>query len=314
MRFSVVIPTMRREQILADTLASLENCDPPPDEVIVVDSDEDGSSQPVVTAFDNAFSRSVRYHRTAPSLTRQRNLGIDDSSGEIVVFLDDDVTVPARLFARLQDVYEDGSVVGATGKVVEPQDDRRLGPLSPIRRLLLGRGKEGTFTRYGYPRYLADVDRPQDVEFMRGCFMSARREAATTVRFDEQLGGYALAEDEDFSYRLSRLGRIRYAPEIVVQHRKLGFGSQDPRRLARLVVVNRAYLFRKNFPGTVGARAQFALFVGMLVAHRIANRQWRGAQGVLEGARDAWRARPRGYPRQAPDSSQGGPELKERKE
>ena len=291
MRFSVVIPTMRREQILADTLASLKSCDPPPDEVIVVDSDEAGSSRPVVTAFDQAFSRAVRYHQTAPSLTRQRNLGIDDSSGDVVVFLDDDVSVPTRLFERLQDVYDDGSVVGATGKIVEPDDHRRLGPLSPLRRSLLGRGREGTFTRYGYPRYLGDVERPRDVEFMRGCFMSARRDLAAAVRFDEQLGGYALAEDEDFSYRLSRRGRIRYAPEIVGHHRKLGFGSQDPRRFGRLVVVNRAYLFRKNFPGTVPARAQFVLFVGMLVAHRIANRQWRGAQGVLEGARDAWRAR-----------------------
>ena len=294
MRFSVVIPTMRREQILADTLASLERCDPPPDEVIVVDSDEDGSSQPVVTAFDRAFSRAVRYHRTPPSLTRQRNLGIDDSSGDVVVFLDDDVSVPARLFAGLREVYDDGSVVGATGKVIEPDDHRRLGPLSPLRRFLLGRGREGTFTRYGYPRYLGDVEKARDVEFMKGCFMSARREAATTVRFDEQLTGYALAEDEDFSYRLSRLGRIRYAPEIVVQHRKLGFGAHDPRRLGRLVVVNRAYLFRKNFPRTTPAKVQFALFVGMLVAHRIANRQWQGARGVLEGARDAWRARPGG--------------------
>lgn len=314
MRFSVVIPTMRREEILAETLASLESCDPPPEEVIVVDSDEAGSSRPVVTAFDQAFSRAVRYHQTTPSLTHQRNVGIDDSLGDVVVFLDDDVSVPARLFAQLREAYDDGSVVGATGKVVEPEDDRRLGPLSPLRRFLLGRGREGTFTRYGYPRYLGDVDQPRDVEFMKGCFMSARREAAMTVRFDELMGGYALAEDEDFSYRLSRLGRIRYAPEIVVEHRKLGFGSHDPRRLGRLVVVNRAYLFRKNFPGTVLARAQFSLFVGMLVAHRIANRQWRGAQGVLEGSRDAWRARRRGYPRQRHRASQGDPELKDREQ
>ena len=95
MRFSVVIPTMRREEILAETLASLENCEPPPEEVIVVDSDEAGSSRPVVTEFDQAFSRAVRYHQTTPSLTHQRNVGIDDSSGDVVVFLDDDVTVPA---------------------------------------------------------------------------------------------------------------------------------------------------------------------------------------------------------------------------
>ena len=118
--------------------------------------------------------------------------------------------------------------------------------------------------------------------------MSARRELASEVRFDEMLGAYALAEDEDFSYRLSKLGRVRYAPEIVLEHRKLGFGSQDPRRFGRLVVVNRAYLFRKNFKQTLRARAGFVVLVGGLLLHRLVNRDWRGAQGILEGARDVF--------------------------
>ena len=115
--------------------------------------------------------------------------------------------------------------------------------------------------------------------------MSSRRDAATEVRFDEHLGGYALAEDEDFSYRLSRLGRIRYVPDIVVEHRKLGFGSQDSRPFDRRVVVNRAYLFRKNFPQTPLARVQFFFFVLGLIGHRLINREWRGARGLLDGAR-----------------------------
>ncbi len=100
MRFSVVIPTMRREPILEATLASLELCDPPPYEVIIVDSDDDGSSQPVVTAFDQAASRAVHYVRTTPSLTRQRNIGIDDASGDVIVFMDDDVRSCRTLFAQ----------------------------------------------------------------------------------------------------------------------------------------------------------------------------------------------------------------------
>ena len=128
MRFSVVIPTMRREEILAGTLASLERCNPAPDEVIVVDSDDDGSSQPVVTAFDQAVPAAVRYVRTTPSLTRQRNIGIDDASGDVVVFMDDDVAIEPDLFARLDEVYRDSAVVGATGRVVEPESKRRGGP------------------------------------------------------------------------------------------------------------------------------------------------------------------------------------------
>ena len=90
MRFSVVIPTMRRERILEATLDSLRDCDPAPDEVIVIDADAEQSSRPVVTAFDQQVAPEVRYHSTEPSLTRQRNLGIDDASGDVVVFLDDD--------------------------------------------------------------------------------------------------------------------------------------------------------------------------------------------------------------------------------
>jgi GT2 family glycosyltransferase len=288
MQFTVVIPTMRREEILDATLESLRQCDPAPHEVVVIDADPDGSSRPIVTAFDHQVSPAVRYLRTDPSLTRQRNSGIDDAAGDVIVFLDDDVTIEVDLFERLDEVYEDPTVVGATGRVIEPQSDRLGGPASSLRRLLPGGGEEGTFTRYGYPRYLSDPDRPRDVEFMQGCFMSARRECAEKVRFDEHLGGYALAEDEDFSYRLSQLGRIRYVPEIVVHHRKLGFGSQDARPFGRRVIVNRAYLFRKNFPQTMIARMQFVWFVLALIGHRLVNREWRGARGLIEGAVQVW--------------------------
>ena len=231
----------------------------------------------------------VHYRSAVPSLTRQRNLGIDDSSGDVIVFLDDDVTIRAgHVRPPGEGLPGRQSIVGATGRVIEPQPKRLGAPASRSRRLLLGGGGEGTFTRYGYPRYLRDVEHSRDVEFMQGCFMSARRGAAVEVRFDEHLGGYALAEDEDFSYRLSRLGRIRYAPDIVVEHRKLGFGSQDSRPFDRRVIVNRAYLFRKNFPQTPLARLQFFLFVLGLIGHRLVNREWRGVRGLLDGVAAVW--------------------------
>ena len=289
MKFSVVIPTMRRERILDATLDSLRRCDPAPDEVIVIDADAGRSSQPIVTAFDQQVAPTVRYHNTEPSLTRQRNLGIDDATGDVVVFLDDDVNIEADLFGRLADVYRDPSIVGATGRIVEPESPRILSPRSRVRRLL--GGEDGTFTRYGYPLYLRDFEHDRDIEFMQGCFMSARIDAARAVRFDEHMTGYALAEDEDFSYRLSRLGRIRYVADIVVEHRKLGFGSADERRFGCLVVVNRAYLFRKNFEQTALARAQFGLLIAMLIGHRVLNREWRGAQGLLDGAAQVLRRR-----------------------
>jgi GT2 family glycosyltransferase len=290
-RFSVVIATLDRVDLLRETLESLRACDPFPAEVIVLDGDPASSARETVHGFEDRLAPALRYINTPPSLTAQRNRGIDEATGDVVVFFDDDVDISPDVFGQLEDAYRDKSVVGATGLVVELEPRRLGGPRSLLRRLLPGGGREGTFTRFGYPRYLRRQDRPLDVEFMQGCFMSARRAALEQVRFDEDMGGYALAEDEDFSYRLSRVGRIRYLPSVVIHHKKLGFRSKDTREFDRLVVVNRAYLFRKNFRQTPLARAQFGLLLAALVAHRLANRELRGALGLLEGAREAWRRR-----------------------
>ena len=279
MRFSVVIPTLGRPGPLRETLESVLACEPPPDEVIVVDADPAASA----AAAAESAGALVRVLPSPAGMTLQRNRGLDEASGDVVVFLDDDVEVDPGLFGGLAETYRDASIVGVTGRIVEPDLGRAGGAGSVLRRLVLG-AREGTFTRAGYPRYLSRYDREVDLEFMQGCFMSARRELAAAVRFDESLRGYALAEDEDFAYRLSRHGRIRFVPRLRVVHKKLGFASQDSRELGRLVIRNRSYLFRKNFPQSPLARAQFALLVVALVGHRVVNREWRGALGLLEGA------------------------------
>jgi glycosyltransferase involved in cell wall biosynthesis len=276
-RFSVVVPTLGRPGPLRTTLESVLACDPAPDEVVVVDADPEKSGIAV------AEELGVRGLAGERGMTRQRNLGLDAATGDVVVFLDDDVEVESGLFAGLARTYADPEIVGATGRIIEPDLARVGAPGSFVRRLLVG-AAEGKFTPAGYPRYLSRLDRPADIEFMQGCFMTARRELAADVRFDDALGGYALAEDEDFAFRLSRHGKIRYEPDLRIFHKKLGFSSQDSREFGKLVIRNRSYLFRKNFPQTRRARAQFALLVVVLVAHRIVNREWRGALGLVEGA------------------------------
>lgn len=292
MRFSVVVATLGRTAILAKTVANLVECDPPPDEVILVDGNGDGSAKRLVDEQDARRERPVvRYVASAASLTFQRNRGIDEARGDVIVFIDDDVAVPTDVFSHLAEAYADASIVGATGRVVEPHAKRIGGVGSRLRALFPGT-PPGRFTRFGYPRYVREAEAPPtQVEYMLGCFMSARRDVAAAVRFDEALTGYALAEDEDFSYRLSREGPIRYLPDLVVHHEKFGFSSKDPRELNRLVVRNRAYLFRKNFAHTRRARAEFRVFLVALLAHRLLNREWAAARGLVEGVLALRRAR-----------------------
>ena len=287
--FSVIIPTLGRPGTLVQALSSVLACDPPPEELIVVDGDDRGSARTTLeAAAGDRDLPAVRYVKSERGLTRQRNRGVSEAACDVIVFVDDDARVPPDVFSVLAGVYADRSVVGATGRVVEPGGSRIGGKESWVRRWLPGGGTEGGFTRFGYPHRLVDVGRARDVQLMQGCFLTARRTAAAALGFDENLRGYGLAEDEDFAYRLSRLGRIRYVPDIVIHHDNIGFSTRDRRAFGRAVMVNRTYLFRKNFPQTALARAQFALLVVVLVGHRVLNRDWAGARGLLEGAVEAW--------------------------
>jgi hypothetical protein len=53
----------------------------------------------------------------------------------------------------------------------------------------------------------------------------------------------------------------------------------------RLQIVNRTYLFRKNFAQTFTARAGFAALLALLCGHCVLNREWSGLLGLLEGMR-----------------------------
>lgn len=276
--FTAAVCTKGRPTVVAGALAALAECDPAPLEVLVVDGDEDAESARPAAAWAGA-----RYVVHEPGLTKQRNRALDEARGEVVAFFDDDARPAPDVFARLADAYADPSVLGATGPVIEPGDHARGGKASPVRRLVTGRGRPGTFTRGGYPRRYTTLPDDCDVEFMQGAFLTVRRDVGRELRFDEHLPGYGLAEDEDFSRRLSQRGRIRYVADAVVHHENLGFGTRDARAFNRSLVVNRLHLFRKNFASGPAAWAGFVWMLVVLFGHRLVNRDWRGLVGLAEG-------------------------------
>jgi GT2 family glycosyltransferase len=295
--FSLIIVTKGRPEPLRAALRSVAVALPGNGEVIVVDGDPDRSAAAPVAELRLAHPDiSSRYLATDPGMTLQRNRGIDAARGNVVVFIDDDCTVEPDLFEALARVYKDSSVIGATGLILEPANPR-LASSGRLRRAVLGGGQQGTMNRFGFRRPLVDLDRGHDMEFMYGPMMSARREFAAKVRFDESLGAYALGEDDDFSYRLSRRGRLRYEPTAVVHHHELGRRGMNQRQLNRIHVVNKTYLFHKNFAVTRRARVCFAVLLAMLFVHRMLNREWSGLLGLAEGIKEARGSRRRALAR-----------------
>lgn len=88
MRVSVVIPTFRRGKSLARTLGALTAQALPAHEIIVVDQNEAGWLENEVGA---DLSAAIVHWTPQPNASAARNFGFVRSSGDLVLFIDDDL-------------------------------------------------------------------------------------------------------------------------------------------------------------------------------------------------------------------------------
>ena len=103
---SIVIPTHKRPELLKKALESALEQTYPHTEIIVVDDNSGDNTEEVVKAFD---SSKVRYFRNGSSLggAGTRNIGIENSGGEFVAFLDDDdIWYKDKIGLQLQKIKE----------------------------------------------------------------------------------------------------------------------------------------------------------------------------------------------------------------
>jgi GT2 family glycosyltransferase len=206
---SVIVVTYRRERVLRDMLSRLCEQVEPDIEVIVVDQSE--CHEPATMQFLEAHRDQLRYLRRQPrGLPAARNAGLEVATGEIVVFLDDDVLCEPGLLAAHVAAYRDqrvGAVVGrniSSGLEYLKPEPAVVGHISPWASLTLN--------------FYAQTER--NVDTVRGCNMSFRRALLEEIGgFDERYIGNATMEECDISARIRRKGYlIRFVPAAEVFH------------------------------------------------------------------------------------------------
>jgi GT2 family glycosyltransferase len=201
----VVIATLHREACLCETIRQmLDSQDTPAAEVIVIDQSDrhDEATRAFLAAPRPRFAHvQVDYK----SVTRARNHGVRLSTGDIVLFVDDDVEPVAPLIAAHLSAYGDATVIGVAGCVLTPgQSMVAASTLAPGERQALLEQRDMRF----------DVDMPFAAQWARGCNMSFRREVFDAAGgFDEGFIGAAIGEEAEFCHRARRLGTIRFVPD-----------------------------------------------------------------------------------------------------
>ncbi len=116
---TVVVPTCGRTQTLGRTLDSLAGLDYPDCEILVVDNAPHVPETARLVAERAARQPQVRYtSERRAGVAHARNRGLAEASGEIVAFVDDDVTVDKQWLQALVDAFMDEDVAAVTGQVL----------------------------------------------------------------------------------------------------------------------------------------------------------------------------------------------------
>jgi glycosyltransferase involved in cell wall biosynthesis len=102
---SVIVPTYDRPDYLVKVLAGIENQTYQNIEIVVVDSG-DLSVEPLVNAFRKESKRPIKYFRFDNkgeyTLAKARNIGIQKSLGEVLVFCDDRLIMESEAVAEFE--------------------------------------------------------------------------------------------------------------------------------------------------------------------------------------------------------------------
>ena len=208
MLLSVVIPTFRKPELLARTLASLADQELPADLpwelVIVDDGSDDGRTPAVIEAAATALRVVAAGGGHNEGRARARNRGWRAASGRWVLFLDDDIVLrPGALAAHLDAQRErEGAYLGTVFTAPEIVD-------SPLFAYLDSRGVAKCTGRGEVPaRYLLT----QNVSIPRAAL-------ERVAGFDEDFGAYGF-EDMEIAFRLQDHAGVRFfaLPEAVGEH------------------------------------------------------------------------------------------------
>ncbi|MEM1171388.1 MAG: hormogonium polysaccharide biosynthesis glycosyltransferase HpsN [Cyanobacteria bacterium P01_H01_bin.35] len=217
---SVVIPTYNREEPLVDTIADLLKQDYSNFEILVVD--QTATHKPETQAYleEQANAGKIKLFRlTWASLPGARNYAVRHCSGEIILFIDDDVRMePDFLAAHARNYLDRPEIGGVAGRVFDRMKLGDSGGELEIEDLPPEASDPGIAW---YHIDLVHTVKAQRVISARGCNMSYRREIFTKygLSFDERFRGSAVREESDFCLRLRQTDyQIWFDPEASLVH------------------------------------------------------------------------------------------------
>jgi glucosyl-dolichyl phosphate glucuronosyltransferase len=225
-RVSVIVCTFNRCESLTDTLASLAALEVPEGvewDLLVVDNNSKDATREVVERFSRNVTFKVSYlFESEQGLSHARNRGVTCSTGEFILFTDDDVIVAPGWLRHTLAALVAGRADCAGGKVLPLWRGNRPKWLSD--RML------NVLAMLDYGDEALQLGSGPDDRILYGASMGFRRERLLAIgAFNPALGrkgSVGAGEDLEIQERLRQQGgKVVYEPRAVVYHKI------DPARL-----------------------------------------------------------------------------------
>ena len=237
MKLSIIIPT--RSGIPQQLLDSLSNQSHKPDEIIEV---------------------------IGSALTVQRNEGIKVATGDIIMFLDDDIILKEDyIFQIIVTFYCLHSVMAVTGNVQTPAYKQNILYTIFAYIFLLTYRNKGGFRISGFPEnYHKNIKIHIKGEMLYGCNMAFRRKVFNEFSFCEDLDCRMFGEDDYFAWLLTRKYTIYYNPFAeCYDNRPYPRGKQALK--VRHTLVNLIKRYHSRNPNFIGKLAFWWAYSGFIV-------------------------------------------------
>jgi GT2 family glycosyltransferase len=234
-------------ELLKKLLDSIKKQIVAPHQIIIVD----GSDQPINSQIQEYLSDTITCVRCfPPSLTKQRNAGLNYLQGDITLigYLDDDIEFEPDTIQNLLRFWEScPDNTGGTQFNIINNPPRNLLSRGLTRFFFIDSKISGKVLRSGFVSTELPLIKDLHSEWLCGGATIWKREVLRSYSFDEWYAGWAYHEDVDFSYRVSRKYDLVVLAGSKVWHNPPPYNNSKKYALGKMMVVNR-YHFIEKYP------------------------------------------------------------------
>jgi len=264
MKISTIIPTYNRAKDLEECIDSLFTQTVLPLEIIVVDNADNLETEKLVNGkyIRSTEKISVKYIKNGKlnSANIARNIGADNSAGDLLLFLDDDVVLDPNFIEEIIDVFEQHPQAAGVQGYIKNRVTSKLTDFIKRSFFLSHSLKNNNKLLpsmqdvFAYP--LTEIIRCQWL--MAGC-TCYKKSIFDNFKFDSNLYKYCSGDDADISYRIYKKypESLYQTPHAKLIHKISEKGRPDSREVVITGQIYHTYLFFKNMDQNLRNRLIF---------------------------------------------------------